>query len=133
LYFLEASLSVSNRPEVQAALSEGIQRVSRYVREIGPVFERSDVYAQLLRVRLLADDLGAVPLNADQAAEEAGRIPDFQLTSSDPRIDGGFTFGIKGKQILPYVNPVSTAFCMQALEMWQDYRAGVVLDRGCLI
>jgi hypothetical protein len=132
-YFLEASLALSGRPEVRTALAEGIDRVAKYLREIAPVFERSDVYAQLLRVRLLADDLGAVPLNPDAAEQEAGRIPEFQLTSSDVRIDGGFVFGCRGKQPLPYVNPVSTAFCLQALEMWRDYRAGVVLNRGPLI
>lgn len=132
-YFLEALLAVSGRAEVRAALKEGMSRVASYLREIAPKFERSDVYAQLLRVRLLADDLGAAPLHSTAAEEEAARIPSFQLSSSDRRIDGGFAFGMKGNQLLPYVNPVSTAFCLQALGMWSDYQAGVVLDRASLI
>jgi hypothetical protein len=26
--------------------------------------------------------------------------------------------------MLPYMNPVSTVFCYQALEMWERYQAG---------
>jgi hypothetical protein len=42
------------------------------------------------------------------------------LESEDARIGGGFGFGRKGDEQLPYVNPVSTAFCMQALTLWDD-------------
>ena len=44
----------------------------------------------------------------------------FQLESDDPRIAGGFGFGRKTGQPLPFVNPVSTAFCVQALALWSD-------------
>jgi len=33
---------------------------------------------------------------------------------------GGFLFGHKHGDPLPFVNPVSTAFCVQALVLWQD-------------
>ena len=35
----------------------------------------------------------------------------------DPRIDGGFYFGRTGGNWEPYINPVSTAFALQALAL----------------
>ena len=132
-YFMEGLLPYSNKPECKSALAAGIGRVARYLREIAPVFERSDVYGQLLRIRVLADSLGAVPVNREQAEEEAAHIPEFQFAHSDARIRGGFWFGRKGPKLLPFVNPVSTAFCLQALDMWQKWQAGLPLDRKSLI
>jgi hypothetical protein len=40
------------------------------------------------------------------------------------RLAGGFWFGSKDGQTLPYSNPVSTAFAMQALALWQDHQKG---------
>ena len=89
------------------------------------MFERSDVNAQLLRVRLIAHHLGVVSLDEAAAREEASRTASFQaLDAADPRIRGGFWFGRKGAQMLPFSNPVSTAFCLQALALWQDHQAG---------
>ena len=89
------------------------------------MFERSDVNAQLLRVRLAAHHLGISPLDEKAASAEAGRIAAFQaLDATDIRTRGGFWFGRKGEQFLPFSNPVSTAFCVQALAMWQDHQAG---------
>jgi hypothetical protein len=124
-YFLEALLFTADRKDARAALSSGIARAETLLREIAPVFERSDVNAQLLRVRLIAHHLGAVPLDHAAASEEAARIASFQETkSADPRVRGGFWFGRKGAQVLPFSNPVSTAFCLQALALWQDHQAG---------
>lgn len=120
-YFLEGLLPVAGRPEVARALDAGIKRVGHLLREIAPLFERSDVYAQLLRVRLFADALGAVPLDRAAAGEEAAEIPTFQVSSDNPRTDGCFSFGRKKGELMPFANPVSTAFCLQALEMWSDY------------
>jgi hypothetical protein len=120
-YFLEALLYTSERQ----ALSWGMERAARLLRDIRPVFERSDVNAQLLRVRLAAHHLGMVPLDEDAAREEASRIASFHaLDSTDVRLRGGFWFGRKGEQLLPFSNPVSTAFCLQALALWQDHQAG---------
>jgi len=120
-YFLEALLFTNERP----ALASGINRAARLLREIQPVFERSDVNAQLLRVRLIAHHLGLVRLDEDAAGEEAARTASFQaLDVSDPRLRGGFWFGRKGANMLPFSNPVSTAFCLQALALWQDHQAG---------
>jgi hypothetical protein len=129
LYFLEGLLPAVDRKECAAAIHRGIGKVDGYVREISPVFVRSDVYAQLLRMRLFA---GTV----DEAAaeREAGEAAKFQLQSADLRIDGGFGFGRKSGERLPYVNPVSTAFCAQALAMWSDHRAGAPTpDRHSLV
>ncbi len=132
-YFLEGLLPFSAKPEGQLVLAAGIARVSSYLRQIAPVFARSDVYAQLLRLRLLAGTGEAAPLNLEEAAEEAAHIPEFQFSHTDLRIGGGFWFGRKGPKLLPFVNPVSTAFCLQALDMWQKWQSGVALDRKSLI
>jgi hypothetical protein len=120
LYFLEAMLIAGDT----SVLARGIDRVAALLRDISPRFERSDVCAQLLRVRLIADHSGSVPLNEDAAAEEAGRVAGYQATSDDPRLDGGFWFGRKGGETMPYMNPVSTAFSLQALALWEQHRAG---------
>ena len=57
--------------------------------------------------------------------ETAARLKEFQETSfSDVRVRGGFWFGRKQGNLLPFSNPVSTAFAMQALALWDDHRAG---------
>jgi hypothetical protein len=121
-YFLEGLLPVASRPEAAAALQGGIEKVSRYLREMEPQFVRSDVYAQLLRVRLFAEALAGITMQTDAALEEATRMTVFQSFEHDPRRAGGFYFGRKGDNLMPFVNPVSTAFCMQALELWDDYQ-----------
>ena len=123
-YFLEGLLAVASRPEYGRVLRDGISRAESWRREVAPVFERSDVYAQLLRLRLFADALGVLRLDADAAEKEARRIGEFQLEGPDPRIHGGFCFGSKGGRLLPFANPASTAFCLQALQMWRQYQAG---------
>ena len=120
-YFMEALLFTAEREDIKW----GIRRVAGLLREIQPVFERSDVNAQLLRVRLIAHHLDLVSLDESAAREEASRTASFQaLDAADPRIRGGFWFGRKGAQVLPFSNPVSTAFCVQALALWDDHQAG---------
>jgi hypothetical protein len=121
-YFLEALLFTA---DVREVLASGINRVGQLLREIQPVFERSDVNAQLLRIRLVAHHLGIVPLDEGAAQEEASRTASFQaLNSTDVRLRGGFWFGRKGHQMLPFSNPVSTAFGLQALALWDDHQSG---------
>jgi hypothetical protein len=108
-YFLEGLLPVLHRPDCAAAFRNGVDRVAGYLREIAPVFVRSDVYAQLLRARLLGDTL-----DESAARYEAEKAATFQIDS------GGFLFGRKQGEDLPFVNPVSTAFCAQALAFWED-------------
>ena len=123
-YFLEGLLARADEPRCVAALRDGIARCARHLRDIAPEFERSDVYAQLLRVRLHAGWLGIVPLDLPAAQCEAERLAAFQVTSADPRIDGGYWFGRRGGAWLPFVNPVSAAFAGQALELWEAGRRG---------
>ena len=123
-YFLEGLLPCANRPACAEALRDGIERTTALLARTAPLFERSDVYAQLLRVRLFAGALDVMPLDCEAAGREAAAIGEFQACGSGPRIDGGFYFGRKGTQLLPYVNPVSTAFCAQALDLWRRHCAG---------
>src|SRR5205823_979261 len=94
-YFLEGLIPVADRPECAAAMAAGIDRVALLLREMAPVFVRSDVYAQLLRARIYAACAGALELNARDAREEADALRAFQIESDDPGIDGGFYFGRK--------------------------------------
>ncbi|MBI3679462.1 MAG: hypothetical protein HY235_03615 [Acidobacteria bacterium] len=123
-YFLEGLLPVADRPACAAVLSSGIEKTGCLLRDIAPEFARSDVYAQLLRIRLYADRLGVAALDEKAAAEEAEAIPSFQQRSSDRRVDGGFAFGKRNGERMPFVNPVSTVFCWQALEQWRAWRDG---------
>jgi hypothetical protein len=123
-YFLEALLAVTDRPAVAEALVTGIRKLAQYLREIAPTFVRSDVYAQLLRVRMIAARRGVLPLDLAAAEEEANALATFA------REDGGFWFGRKGGEFLPFSNPVSTAFSLQAIAMWESDRD---LPLGALI
>lgn len=125
-YFLEGLLAAAERGKVRAALASGLARAAALHREIAPVFERSDVPAQLLRVRLIAHHLGAVALDQKAACEEASRAALFQAAGDHPdlRLRGGFFFGSKGGELLSFSNPVSTAFGMQALELWRQHQEG---------
>jgi hypothetical protein len=69
-------------------------------------------------MRLYADWTGVAPLNCEAARAEAEALAGFQAAHDDPRIGGGYYFGRKGAEVLPYVNPVSAAFACQALELW---------------
>lgn len=124
-YFLEGLLPVADRPGVRAVLGSGLSRAAALFREIAPQFHRSDVPAQLLRVRLIAHHAGALPLDEDAARKEAHLCLSCQSVAGpeaqDTRLRGGFVFGKKQGEILPFSNPVSTAFCLQALQMWKQH------------
>lgn len=112
-YFLEGLLPCANQERCRTALATGIDRAGALLRQIAPEFVRSDVYAQLLRARLFADWSGAVPLEHARAAEEAEALATFQ------REDGGWWFGRKADDMMPFINPVSAAFGSQALDLWE--------------
>jgi hypothetical protein len=122
-YFLEGLLPCADRPDCKSALAAGIAKTSKYLQEIAPVFERSDVYAQLLRLRLYAAQSGVIPLDETRARAEANQVTEFQIST------GGFAFGRKGAELLPFINPVSTAFCLQALALWSDHQNGTLNAR----
>lgn len=121
-YFLEALSPLLDRPECVKAYGEVLEEAARFLRELAPEFERSDVYAQILRARVRASHV--IPLNMGAAREEARALVGFQVESADPRFDGGFLFGRRGGVLSPHVNPVSTTFAIQALEMWRAAQAG---------
>jgi hypothetical protein len=123
-YFLEGLLGCQDQERHRSALWNGILRVQRLLYEIAPSFERSDVYAQLLRLRLFADATGVLPLDRRRAAQEAAMTAGYQIESADPRTSGGFGFGRRTGIALPFVNPVSTAFGVQALVMWNRFQEG---------
>jgi hypothetical protein len=131
-YFLEALMPAVDRGEVRTVLASGIRKVSGYLREIRPVFVRSDVYAQLLRVRLLADQLAGITLNEPEASDEAAAIEQFQIDDPGSKHHGGFWFGWKNGQPTPFTNPVSTAFCLQAHAWWQDRLAGRSINQAVI-
>jgi hypothetical protein len=121
-YFLEGLAPVAvEHAEVMRA---GIEEVSARLHGLADRVCRSDVYAQLLRVRLLAHAAGAVPLDEDAAAVEAEALAGMQMESGDVRLDGAFAFGRRGGGLIPHANPVSTIFAVQALDWWRDYRRG---------
>jgi hypothetical protein len=132
-YFLEGLAPMLHRSDCAHAFREGIDRAAAYLGEIAPWFARSDVYAQLLRVRLLGEASGVVPLEQAAAAREAGQAAAFQVTSQDSRVAGGFLFGRKCGEPMPFVNPVSTAFCVQALAWWDDRKSNALQARRQLL
>ena len=121
-YFLEGLSPALDRADCVEAYRVGIETMSRTLRDIAPEFVRSDVYAQLLRARIRG--AGSVPLDAASAREEAEALSGFQIHDDDPRLDGAFLFGRRDGQMVPHANPVSTAFALQALEMWRLFEAG---------
>jgi glycosyltransferase involved in cell wall biosynthesis len=123
-YFLEGLLPAISDPLCQEAMQVGIDRVQSYAEQISPQFLRSDVLAQILRVRIFADRAGVVPVNQEEATREAGLIRTFQSDDSDVRLNGGFWFGRKHGKLQPFMNPVSTVFCYQALDMWERFKQG---------
>jgi len=122
-YFMEGVLPRIRRPRCAQALREAIGTASRHLRAIRPVFERSDVNAQMLRARIFAEALGVQPLNEKEAAEEAASIATFQQPN------GSFCFGRKAGEPMPFDNPVSTGFCLQALVMWRQRSEGKFVPR----
>jgi len=124
-YFLEGLLPCLDRPACAEAMRWGIEEAARWRREIAPAFERSDVCAQLLRVRLYAAAAGTVELDVEAAREEAEKSAAYQARSEDQRVDGGYFFGRRNGEMVPHVNPVSTAFWAQALDMWRRHLEGL--------
>ena len=121
-YLLEALSPLLHRPDAVEAYRFTMARISHFLRDIRPDFERSDVNAQLLRARVYAAKV--IPVNILEAADEAASLARFQAHDSDPRIDGGFYFGRRGGNLEPHVTPVSAAFAVQALEVWRAWQAG---------
>jgi hypothetical protein len=125
-YFLEGLLPVLGREECAACFRQGIDRIAGYLQNISPLFSRSDVYAQLLRLRLYGEILGVIPVDPVRAEREAAQVAGFQVNSEDTAASNGFYFGRRCGELLPYVNPASTVFCLQALALWDDYKSNAL-------
>lgn len=120
-YFLEGLLPEAGMdPDSSRALQFGILEVENFSQEIGHEFQRCDVLAQLLRLRLYADRLGIMELDYQQGEAEVAAIEEFQFQSTDPKIDGGFAFARKGGELVKNIDLSSTIFCIQALQMWEQ-------------
>ena len=104
-YFLEGLLPVIERPECRAAFEAGITAMDQGIRDTENTFVRSDVLAQWLRARFF--------LNKCSGGEDRRR---YNLAAFQDA-GGGFWFGRRDGQISPQLNPVSTAFALQALDM----------------
>ena len=120
-YFLEGLIPMLHRPECTTVYIEGIDSISLLLKQIAPEFVRSDVYAQLLRARIYGAAI--LPIDASAASAESEALAAFQAFSDDPRVNGGFLFGRRDGTLSPHVNPVSTVFAVQALEIWSRYDA----------
>jgi hypothetical protein len=82
-------------------------------------------WSEATHARFVPEDLKrqpALPLDTVAAADEARHAIGFQLSSEDPHVSGGFSFGRKFGKCLPFVNPASSAFCAQALTLWEDHK-----------
>lgn len=108
-YFLEGLQPVAQRADVKKILREALIEGEALREKLAPIFLRSDVCAQLLRIRLL--------LGGEAPCWEIERIESFQYEGTDRHLAGGFAFGSKNSVLTPHVNPVSTVFCLQALSL----------------
>lgn len=111
-YFLEGLQAVADREPVRYLLKSALAHGEKLREELAPEFLRSDVCAQLLRVKLLG--------GGQAGPGELERIESFQYQSEDPTLDGGYGFGRRSGELTPHVNPVSTVFCVQALSYAQN-------------
>jgi hypothetical protein len=126
LYFLEGLLPVATVSQYADEIEKGIAKVDLHLSAAAPRFARSDVYAQLLRLRLLAFSVAGVPLDRHAIDQGVKHLLEFQITATDPRLDGAFAFGTKLGRNLPFANPVSTIFAVQALSFWLDLQTGAI-------
>ena len=128
-YFLEGLLQEAGQDmDCSRALQWGILRVENLMEEIGPEFQRSDVLAQLLRLRFYADTFGVLEIDRATVESEVAALIEFQQQSSDPRVDGGFAFARRGTELVHHINPLSTVLALQALTMWESAAQGAFRD-----
>jgi hypothetical protein len=77
-------------------------------------------------LRLYGEILGVIPVDPVRAEREAAQVAGFQVNSEDTAASNGFYFGRRCGELLPYVNPASTVFCLQALALWDDYKSNAL-------
>ena len=117
-YFLEGLLPRAREPRCCAAINDGLRALAALLPD------RAGVRA-LRRVRAVAPD----PRVCRASRRDAAR-PRCSRGRSCPLADlrspgGGFYFGRQGGDWLPFLNPVSTVFAMQALAVWSGEPASI--------
>ena len=128
-YFLEGLLpSVALDADSGRVLQFGVLRVENFLDEFGADFQRCDVMAQILRLRLYADKFGLMELDYKRAEEEAAAVAECQIQSADPKTDGGFTLTRRRGKCEPSLDTTATVFALQALEMWDQADDGGLRD-----
>ncbi len=103
--------------------------IPRHWHDGQPVYhERVDVLCQTLRlaaIHLAEGRIADTPARRERLDLLAGHILANQMTSPDPRVEGGFAFGrLSNGTPMPHVNVWVTAFAAQALAAYDDLRAG---------
>ena len=127
--FLEGLLpTAALDAESARVLPYGILQVENLIDGLGGKFLRCDVIAQLLRLRLFADNMGVMELDQHRAEEEAASITEFQIQTLDPKAEGGFALARRGDMIVPFVSPAATAFAVQGLAIWDQSEEGKFAD-----
>ena len=84
--------------------------------------------AQLLRLRLFADNGGVMELDQHRADEEAALIIEFQMQTLDPKAEGGFALARRAGAMVPHFSPAATGFAIQALAIWDQLEDGKFAD-----
>ena len=124
-YFLEGLQPVAaEQMAASHALQHGVLDVENLMQQVAARYQRCDVVAQLLRLRLYCDRIGIMELDFNQAEKESVALEQFQHQSTDPKTDGGFAFARRNGQLTPQLSPSATAVAIQALAMWEQAEDG---------
>ena len=127
--FLEGLLPTAGLDSESArVLQFGILRVENLIDELGEEFLRCDAVAQLLRLRLFADNFGVMELDQRRAESEAASLEEFQMQTLDPKADGGFALARRAGTIVPHVSLAATGFAIQALGICEQLKDGRYAD-----
>ena len=127
--FLEGLLPTASLDSESARVFQfGILRVENLIDDLGEEFLRCDAIAQLLRLRLFADNFGVMELDQHRAENEAVCIEGFQMQTLDAKADGGFAVARRTGTIVPHVSTPATGFAIQALGLWEQLEEGKYAD-----
>lgn len=92
-----------------------------------PIYhERVDAICQTLRLAILHRAEGRLAVSYEPNIERLlGVVRKYQAHDGDPKVDGGFYFGCSSDgKVIPHLNVWVTAFAVQALLEYGDYRTG---------
>ncbi len=118
-YFLEGLLPVLDRPECAAAFRDGVDRARVFCAKSRP-FSRAPMCTRNCCERACWAKLTACCRSMKPRPRTRRNRPRvFRFRGRSRRADS--YSGASKAQALPFVNPVSTAFCVQALALWDDH------------